>query len=213
MKFTIIEAPQRSDEWYSARAGRLTGSRAKDMLTKIKTGEAAARRDLRLQLVCERLTGQPQEDGYVSKEMQRGIDMESVALGEYEAATGLVVRRTGFIRSDEHPVGCSLDGDVDNFKGVVEAKCPKSSTHLLYLRGGVVPSEYVPQLRHNVWVTGAEWADFVSFDDRFPPEMQFFCARIYRKDLKIEEYEKEALAFLSEVERDLVSIRTLAAVA
>ena len=54
--FICIEAAQRSEAWHLARLGRLTGSRAADMLARIKTGEAAARRDLRTQLVCERVT-------------------------------------------------------------------------------------------------------------------------------------------------------------
>ena len=44
MRFAIINADQRSPEWFRARSGRLTGSRAADMLATIKTGEAAARR-------------------------------------------------------------------------------------------------------------------------------------------------------------------------
>jgi hypothetical protein len=213
MKFTILEAEQRSPEWFAARAGRLTGSRAADMLTTIRTGEAAARRDLRLQLVCERMTGRPQEEGFVNKEMQRGIDLEAMARAEYEAATGLIVRTTGFLCANDIPVGCSLDGDVDNFRGIVELKCPKSATHLCYLRDGIVPREYRAQLRHNMWVTGAEWADFVSYDDRFPTELQLFQVRLHRKDADIDGYEKEAFAFLKEVDRDLASVRALLQVA
>lgn len=209
MKFSIIDAEQRSPEWYQARAGLLTGSKAAHMLAKIKTGEAAKRRDLRLQLVCERLTGRPQEDDYVNKEMQRGIDLEAIAIAEYEALTGLVVRRTGFIRSDEYPVGCSLDGDIDNFAGIVEVKCPKSATHLQYIGDGFVPSDYLPQLRHNAWITGAQWADFFSYDDRFPTELQCFHVRRTRDQLKIDEYEKEAFTFLEGIERDLVWVKTL----
>ena len=51
--------------------------------------------------------------------------------------------------------------------------------------------------------------DFVSYDDRFPFELQLFQARLLRKDADIEGYEKEALAFLKEVDRDLISVRTL----
>ena len=40
MNFTIIDAEQRSHEWFAARCGRLTGSRAADMLATIKKGEA-----------------------------------------------------------------------------------------------------------------------------------------------------------------------------
>jgi hypothetical protein len=32
-----------------------------------------------------------------------------------------------------------------------------------------VPSDYLGQITHNLWITGAQWCDFVSFDDRFPP--------------------------------------------
>ena len=56
--FAIVAASQRSEPWFQARLGRLTGSRASDMLASIHKGEAAARRDLRSQLVLERLTGQ-----------------------------------------------------------------------------------------------------------------------------------------------------------
>lgn len=209
MKFTIITAEQRSPEWYAARAGRLTGSRACDMLAKIKTGEAAARRDLRLQLVCERLTSLPQEDGYVSKDMQRGIDMEPVAFAEYEAETGLIVRRSGFIQADDLMAGCSLDGDVDGMKGIVELKCPKSATHLKYLRSGQAAPEHLPQITHNLWITGAQWCDFVSYDDRFPLHLQLFRVRVYRKDVDIDAYAAAALIFLEEVERETESVRSM----
>src|SRR3990167_2803864 len=101
LPFTIVTAEQRSPAWRAARLGRLTGSRAADMLAQIKSGEAAGRRDYRLQLVCERLTGESQEDSYVSKEMQRGIDLEASAFAAYEAATGELARKTGFLGHPE----------------------------------------------------------------------------------------------------------------
>ncbi len=209
MTFSILEASQRSPEWYAARLGRLTGSRAGDMLAKIKTGEAAARRDYRIQLVCERLTGVSQEDAFINKEMQRGIDLEPAAFAAYEAATGTIVRCTGFLMHDSLMAGCSLDGDVGGFKGIVELKCPKSATHLKYIRGKALPGDYVGQVTHNLWVSGAEWADFASFDDRFPPHLQLFRVRIRREQLDMQAYEREALAFLGEVERDTAELATL----
>src|SRR5687767_4287360 len=128
MKFTIIDAEQRSAEWFLARVGRLTGSVAADMLNVIAKGEDGyKRRDLRARLICERLTGQPQEDGYVNAVMQRGIDREPDAFAAYEAHSGNLVRRTGFLAGTDLMVGCSLDGDVDEFAGIVELKCPKSA--------------------------------------------------------------------------------------
>ena len=52
----VIEAEQRSEAWFTARAGLLTGSRASDAFAKLKSGgEAASRRDYKLQLAVELL--------------------------------------------------------------------------------------------------------------------------------------------------------------
>jgi hypothetical protein len=206
VNFTIIDAPQRSPEWFLARCGRLTGSVAKAMLSTIQKGESAARRDLRIKLVVERLTGKPEEDGYVNDVMQRGIDCEPLAFAAYEGLTGNIAQRTGFLAHTDLMVGCSLDGHVDEFVGIVELKCPKSATHWGYLRGQSI-AEHMPQITHNLWVTGAAWCDFLSFDDRFPASMQTFLKRVHRADVDIDAYEKSALAFLDEVEREVTAAK------
>lgn len=209
MNFSIIDAEQRSPEWFAARLGRLTGSRAGDMLATIKSGEAAARRDYRMQLACERLTGQLQEDVFVNAAMQRGIECEPLAFAAYEAKTGQVVQRSGFIAHTEHMAGCSLDGHIGEMEGLIECKCPKSATHLKYLKAGVVPPEHLPQILHNLWITGAAWCDFVSFDDRFPEALQVFIVRCERDARAIADYEQKALAFLAEVDVECQAIRTM----
>jgi hypothetical protein len=212
--FTVLEAEQRSPEWFAARVGRLTGSVASDMLAALKgNGEAYQRRDLRARLVCERLTGVPQEDGYVNAVMQRGIDKEPEARLAYEALTGELVEQTGFLTHTELMVGCSLDGHVGDFSGIVELKCPKSATHLSYLKAGCVPSHHLPQILHNLYVTGAEWCDFVSFDDRFPEGLQLFVHRVPRVELDILAYEKCALKFLSEVDIEVEQLKARLAAA
>lgn len=207
MNFTIHDAEQRSPEWFAARAGRLTGSRAADMLATIKSGEAAARSDYRTQLVCERLTGQPQEDGFVNAAMLRGIELEPAAFAAYEALTGNVAVRSGFLAHTSLMAGCSLDGHVDGFAGIVEIKCPKSATHLKYLRDGGVPKDYLPQITHNLFITGAQWCDFLSFDDRFPADLQTFLVRVQRADVDMDAYEKSALAFLAEVDNEVNALK------
>lgn len=209
--FIALDCEQRTPEWYAARVGKLTGSRASDMLATIKTGEAAARRDLRLQLVCERLTGVSQEEPFINAAMQRGIDSEPLAFAAYEALTGQVVRRSGFLTLPTTMAGCSLDGHVDDYAGILEVKCPKSATHLRYLRGGVVPPDYKPQILHNLWITGAAWCDFLSFDDRFPAPLQTFLVRVPRVDIEVLAYEKTALKFLAEVDAEVDAVRGEAA--
>lgn len=208
--FTICDAPQRSAEWFAARAGRLTGSKAASAIDFLKSGkESADRRDYKFQLVAEILSGQPEDDGsgYISPAMQRGIDKEPDLLGAYEIATGRVARKSGFLAHTRHRAGCSLDAHVGDFAGIVEGKCPKTATHVKYLREGVVPALYVPQITHNLWISGAAWCDFVSFDDRLPEHMWTFIVRVERDDRAIAAYAEKALAFLEDVDREVASLQ------
>lgn len=205
----IVCREQRTDEWRAARVGLLTGSCVADVFATIKKGEAAARRDLRLRLVVERLTGRSQEDRYVSRDMQRGVDLEPAARAAYEAATGSIVRPVGFVRHDELPAGCSPDGEVKGFAGIVEFKCPKTATHLGYLRTGKVPDDYLPQITHNLWITGAEWCDFASFDDCLDGPGRLFRVRVQRGDVDIPAHELAVRLFLGEVEKELAEVRAL----
>lgn len=208
--FTVIACDQRSDEWRAARAGRLTGSRAADMLATLKSGgEAAARRDYRIQLCAERLTGEPQDSAFVNADMQRGVELEPDALAAYEAHSGEFVTRTGFLAHDGLLAGASLDGHVGDFDGVVEVKCPRPANHLKTLRASAVPTDYVPQLTHALWITGAAWVDFVSYCPALPADLALCVVRFPRDEAAIELYAQKALAFLREVDEELQSIDAL----
>ena len=88
---TIVSVPQGSPEWLEARAGKVTASRISDVLAKVKTGEAAGRRDYRAQLVAEILTGNPQESGFMNDAMRWGTEQELYARAVYECQAGVLV--------------------------------------------------------------------------------------------------------------------------
>jgi putative phage-type endonuclease len=207
--FVVIDAEQRSEQWFAARAGRVTASRAADVLAKIKSGEAAARRNYRVQLVAERLTGQPQEDGFVSAAMQRGIDLEPAAFAAYESLTGEVAQRVGFLAHTELPIGASPDGVIGDVEGLVELKVPLAATHLAYLRAGVVPPDYVPQITHLLLVSGAAYCDFLSYGPMFPAHLQTFLVRVRRSEVDLAGYDRELRAFLCEVDDEVRAIETM----
>lgn len=209
MTFTIINAEQRSPEWFAARAGRLTGSRAADMLATIKSGEAAGRRNLRAQLVLERVTGKPQEQTFESAAMRQGAEREAAALDRLEAELGYILTRTGFLAADGLMAGCSLDGHVGNFERIVEAKAPLAATHLEYLKSGKVPGEYLKQITHNLWISGAQACDWLSYNPDFPEHLQTKIVEVARDEAAIAAYDTAARAFLAEVDRELEALRTL----
>ena len=56
------------------------------------------------------------------------------------------------------------------------------------------------QMQWQMACTGRKWCDFVSFDDRLPEHLSFFCTRIERDDEMIAELEQAVTAFLDELE-------------
>jgi hypothetical protein len=57
-------------------------------------------------------------------------------------------------------------------------------------------------------VSGAQWCDFVSFDDRFPEPLQLFIVRITRAQVDIPAYEAKVKTFLADVDRDVAAVMT-----
>ena len=188
---------QRSDEWFSARLGFATASRMNDALAG---SETAARRGYLIQLVTERLTGQQQES-YNSAAMQRGTELEPVARMAYESKNGFV-DKTGF---HKHPsiewFGASPDGFVGD-DGLVEIKCPNSTTHVDYILESKVPTKYKRQMLAQLACTGRKWCDFVSFDNRLPEHLQLFVVRFEPKQEEIDKLQEGVIKFLNDVQQE-----------
>ena len=194
-----LEIKQGTEEWHQIRLGKVTASRVADVMSKVKTGESAGRKNYKMDLVVERLTNNP-TSSFSSPAMQWGTETEPLARMAYEAKFGLFVDQVAFCN---HPTiknfGCSPDGVVGD--GLIEIKCPNTTTHIEYLMGGIPPAKYVPQMQTQMACTGARWCDFVSFDPRLPSELQLIVIRLNRDDAYIQEIEAEVKQFLEEVEQ------------
>jgi hypothetical protein len=210
-RFTICNAEQKSAEWYAARCGRATGSNADCVTAKGKKAneEAVTRRDYRVRLAVERIIGKSQEDDFLSFDMRRGMELEPEAILAYEAFTGNLIRRTGFLAMTDRMVGCSLDFDVDDFEGIGELKCPKAAIHIGYIKARRVPPAYVKQVTHNLLVSSAKWVDFVSYNNEVPEHLQTFVVRAHRNEFDIAAYDKELSKFLAEVNLTAKEIKDL----
>jgi putative phage-type endonuclease len=195
-----MNAPvQGTQEWLAERAGHATASRFADVLATIKTGEAASRRAYRMQLVTERLTGNPVV-GYTNAAMAWGTMTEPEARQAYEAHTGVLVDQVGFVKHKIIPwCGASPDGRIEH-DGLVEIKCPESTTHLEWLEAGKAPSKHIPQIQGQLWVENRQWCDFVSYDPRFPENLQLFIVRVNRDDEYIKALETAVKEFLGGVD-------------
>jgi putative phage-type endonuclease len=188
---------QRTEEWFSARLGKVTASRVADVLAKIKSGESASRKNYKMELVVQRLTNKVGES-FTNAAMEWGTEQEPFARMAYEAHTGTFVKEEGFV---DHPTiegfGCSPDGIVG--EGLIEIKAPNTANHIETVLENKVPSKYIPQMQCQMAVTGAKWCDFVSFDPRVPEDLQLFVVRVERDQEYIDSMEVEVKQFLSEV--------------
>jgi len=196
-----MDIKQGSEGWFAQRIGKVTASRVADVLATIKSGESASRKNYRMQLVCERLTGK-KEETFTNVHMERGIELEPIARSLYEMKNDSFVTEVGFV---EHPkikmAGASPDGLVGD-DGLIEIKCPTVANHIESITGkpvGTVPSKYIPQIQFQLACTSRAWCDFVSFNNELPEHLQLFVKRVYRDDVYIANMEKEVSAFLNEV--------------
>lgn len=190
---------QRTEEWWSARCGRVTASKVKDVMAKGRGGApSATRQNYMMQLLCERLTGK-REEGFTSAAMQRGTDLEPIARSAYEVDKGVMTVETGLIL---HPkiegFGASPDGLVGD-RGMLEIKSPNTATHVATLQSGRHDPQYEWQMLAQMACSGREWVDFVSFDDRLPEELQYACFRFHRDEKRIRDMEAEVKHFLEEL--------------
>lgn len=190
---------QRTDEWFSARCGRVTASKVKDVMAKGRGGApSATRTNYMMQLLCERLTG-TREEGFTSAAMARGTELEPLARTAYELFADGEVTETGLIL---HPridgFGASPDGLVGE-RGLLEIKCPNTAAHIAVIQSGRHDAQYEWQMLAQMACSGREWVDFVSFDDRLPDDLQYVCFRYHRDEARIREMESEVRAFLEEL--------------
>lgn len=103
--------------------------------------------------------------------------MEEAARARYVVDKDMDVEQVGFCLSDDGRIGCSPDGLMLSKKGMLEIKVPDLKTHVRYLREGVLPNKYKPQVHGSLLVTGCEWCDFMSYSQS--EDLDHLYVRVY----------------------------------
>ena len=132
---------QGSEEWHELKNAKIGGTRAKSVQVKKSITEAV----IFDEVMSERNTFFNYEEGFTSEAMQRGIDLEPLAIEEVTKETGIIFKDAGWIsRNDYH--GHSPDGISLCEKIGLEIKCPSAKVHNSYVRENKIPLEYVWQI-------------------------------------------------------------------
>jgi len=192
----------------SARCGKLTASRMHQALDMTAKGaEGAKRRALKYEILAERVTGDTVPH-FVNSFMQWGIEQEPAAKAAFELATGRLITPCGTV---DHPEIDFFAATPDGFLpgGVIEFKCPQTTTHVSWLLAGGVPDQHKPQILAQLACSGREHAVFVSFDPRVrDPRKQLHIVEWTPKREEVEEIEEHARKFLAEVEEMFEQLTT-----
>ena len=187
---------QGSEQWLSARVGKLTASNASKIFTaggKLSTQRSAYLDELISDCFCP---GQNQWHGNANTD--RGTAMEPLAREDFERRTGIQVEQVGFVTRPDGVIGCSPDGLISNggrHIAGLEIKCPLPKTHLRYLIDGGLPDQYKPQVHFSMMVTGLPW-HFFSYCPGMKPLQLFVEPDDYTKKLQahVEDFVSEYAA-------------------
>lgn len=178
----ILNLQQRSEEWFKARLGVITGSRASNVFKS---------NNLTLvdEMIAERMT-QSVEESFTSKAMEHGILFESEALKSYNERTKNSAQEIGFCVHDNYDwLAISPDALIfrDNIAvGAVEIKCPSSKKHIEYIRQNKIPNEYKYQIFHYfIVIETLQFLDFCSYDPR-NRDLNTHIVRVTREEIREE---------------------------
>jgi len=158
-----------------SRQHRLTGSRAADLMSgSYKVWNTLARAMRGEQPILGQKCGIPPLDWGIQYEpMVRGWVWERHPEWDIEAPDLVLYH------DQEHPlfgphVGCSPDGLILPVHWGLETKAPYNpEIHLSYVREGVLPEQYKPQVQFCLWASGwARWL-FVSGDPRVEDDERY----------------------------------------
>ena len=198
----IKDIEQGTEEWLELRFGWITASKFKDVLAG---GAGKTRRAYMYQIASEAITGERIET-FSNEYMEWGTKTEPQARSMYELRSGNRVEEVSFIRHDTIKAGCSPDGLIDD-DGMIEIKCPKTSTQIETFLGGKMPTGHNAQVQGQMWVSGRKWCDFVSFDPRINGAASYLCVRVNRDDEYIQKLETAVVLFEKELNELLIKLK------
>lgn len=190
---TELKVKQGSEEWMRVRDGIITCSKFGALL-----GSTAEKNRY-----LQDLRHAP--ENFESAPTTWGKVHEDEARANYSIATGLCVTECGFLLSNHITgVGGSPDGLIlhnDEIIGGVEIKCPfNPEVHLTHIQYGL-PYRYFWQVQGYIWLTGAQWWDFVSYDSRHTSQPLFY-SRLTRDALAMKSLGKAIEDFIDVFKTD-----------
>jgi predicted phage-related endonuclease len=139
--------------------------------------------------------------------MAWGVEKEPDAKAAYCFLRDAEIVPVGLVLHPTIDMACASPDGLLGDDGLIEVKCPNTSTHIDTLLSETIPDKYVKQMAWQMACTGRSYCDFVSFDPRMSADFQVFIKRVQRDQKLIDELEAEAIKFLAEIDRTIEQLQ------
>ena len=186
-----IEVQQNTEEWLNQRIGLVTGSQQSKVMANYGKAFGNPAHKYAVEKAVERLTLVRQGSSFTNEYMERGTELEPIAVQLYEAETMYKVEPGGFFVKGT--LGDSPDGIVG--RGCIEVKVQVPHIHLDCIEKDRPTTGYKWQLISHMYVGDREWCDFVSYCPEMPVNKRLWIKRIYPDEEMIEMFVKRNQEF------------------
>ncbi len=197
---------QRSSEWFEARRGKFTASNISRLLgvfTHKKTKDSI--NNFAFEKAVEEIYGIEEEGLYLSKDLQRGIDLEPMAFNLVKKLKGfefLTVSESTFIPYSDSS-GASPDGYISNNTNL-EIKCPRRNKFFKVVANGhsEITPQYNAQMQMQMLCTGTDKTCF--FNYYIENGIEYWHELIVERDEVLINLIKERIKIASEIKREFI---------
>lgn len=157
---TVLLGEQGTDAWREVKAARFTGTRFASVMAKKDT---AAYQNLIVDMAWEMVFGPIQEERFVSKSMEEGMDREAESIDWYTFHTERECFQPMFVIDGEQDyIGVSPDLLVGD-DWMAQIKNPGRRAHLSVMDSRKLPSQYRWQVQGEIMVAQRDGSHFVSY--------------------------------------------------
>lgn len=198
---------QGSLDWHRIRMGCATASEFGTIIAKGRgeNGASKGRQTYMYKLAGELLTDLPAEV-FSNEHMLRGQMMEDEARDWYAMQRDVEPQRIGFLRAALGGGYCGASPDsLIGDDGLLEVKTRLPHLQIPVLLAGALPEEHVAQVQGQLWLSGRQWCDYVSYWPKLKP----LIVRVPRDDVYITRLATSVELFLAELSELVRAVRAL----
>lgn len=169
---------QKTDEWFKVKAGKCSSSEKGLMAAKRGFETYLIQKEAELHLAVF-------EDGYKSKAMNDGVELEPIARDIFAEKYLVDIIEVGFVERTDLNAGWSPDGLImenDKVVSAVEIKCRETVGHYRVIKEGLDEAT-INQMQFAMALTDIPYMYYIGYNPNFNEDKQLIVLKVKRKEV------------------------------